>query len=91
MFPQVALSAYIALSSQDLYSFYTLCGRIFPSISPLQDQLLGGLIQWLPPGMMNTAALVLGLNALRLAEAEADKSFVPPPGAKVYEAKWTGR
>ncbi len=91
MFPQVAVGAYIALSNQDLYSFYTLCGRLYPAISPAYDQMLGGLIQWIPPGMMNTAALIIGLNSLRLAEAEADKHFVPPPGAKVYEAKWTGR
>jgi putative membrane protein len=91
MFPQIAISSYIALTSQDLYSFYTLCGRLFPSISPGYDQMLGGMIQWIPPGMMNTAALIIGLNSLRLADIEAEKTFVPPPGAKVYEAKWTGR
>jgi putative membrane protein len=91
MFPQIAVSSYIALTSQDLYSFYTLCGRIFPDISPSYDQMLGGMIQWIPPGMMNTAALIIGLNSLRLSDIEAEKTFVPPPGAKIYEAKWTGR
>jgi putative membrane protein len=91
MFPQIAVSSTIALSTQDLYPFYSICGRLFPSISAGYDQMLGGIIQWIPPGMMNTAALIISLNALRLAEAEADKNFVPPPGAKIYEAKWTGR
>jgi putative membrane protein len=91
MFPQIAVSAYIALTSADLYSFYTLCGRIFPSISPSYDQMLGGMIQWIPPGMMNTAALIISLNALRLSDAAAEKDFVVPPGARVFEAKWTGR
>jgi putative membrane protein len=91
MFPQIAISSYIALTPRDLYSFYTLCGRIFPNISPAYDQLLGGMIQWIPPGMMNTAALLISLNALRLSDVEAEKTFVIPPGAKVYEAKWTGR
>ncbi|HVE20574.1 MAG TPA: cytochrome c oxidase assembly protein [Acidocella sp.] len=91
MFPQIAISSYIALTSRDLYSFYTLCGRLFPNISPAYDQMLGGLIQWIPPGMMNTAALIIGLNALRLADQKAEQDFVPPPGAKVYDAKWTGR
>jgi putative membrane protein len=91
MFPQIAVSSYIALTSRDLYSFYTLCGRLFPTISPAYDQMLGGLIQWIPPGMMNTAALIIGLNALRLADQKAEQDFVPPPGAKIYEAKWTGR
>lgn len=91
MFPQTAISSSIALSNTDLYPFYSICGRLFPSISASYDQMLGGLIQWIPPGMMNTAALLLALNAVRLAEVEADKNFVPPPGAKIYEAKWTGR
>ena len=91
MFPQIAISSYIALTTQDLYSFYTLCGRIFPAMSPAYDQMLGGMIQWIPPGMMNTAALMLALNAMRLSDAETDKSFSAPVGAKVYEAKWTGR
>ena len=91
MFPQIAVSSSIALSNQDIYSFYSICGRIFPGISAHYDQVLGGLIQWIPPGMMNTAALLISLNALRLVEEEADKNFVPPPGAKIYEAKWTGR
>lgn len=91
MFPQIAIASTIALSSQDFYPFYAICGRLFPGISASYDQLLGGIIQWIPPGMMNTAALLISLNALRLAEAKADKEFVIPPGAKVYEAKWTGR
>jgi putative membrane protein len=91
MFPQIGVSAYIALTDRDLYSFYTLCGRLFPSISPAYDQMLGGMIQWIPPGMMNTAALIISLNALRLADVAAEKEFVAPPGAKVFEAKWTGR
>jgi putative membrane protein len=91
MFPQIGISAYIALTSVDLYSFYTLCGRIFPAISPSYDQMLGGMIQWIPPGMMNTAALIISLNALRLSDIAAEKDFVIPPGARVFEAKWTGR
>ena len=91
MFPQIAVASYIALTSQDLYAFYTLCGRIFPNISPAYDQMLGGMIQWIPPGMMNTAALIISLNALRISDLKAEKTFVPPPGAKIYEAKWTGR
>jgi putative membrane protein len=90
MFPQIAISSYIALTSQDLYAFYTICGRIYPSISPAYDQMLGGLIQWIPPGMMNTAALIISLNALRLSDNKAAETYVPPAGARVFEAKWTG-
>ncbi|HQT65400.1 MAG: hypothetical protein B7Z75_09625 [Acidocella sp. 20-57-95] len=91
MFPQIAVSAYIALTSTDLYSFYTLCGRLFPSISPAYDQMLGGLIQWIPPGMMNTAALIISLNALRLSDIKTQKTVIIPPGAKIYKATWLGQ
>ncbi|MDE2239284.1 MAG: cytochrome c oxidase assembly protein [Rhodospirillales bacterium] len=91
MFPQIAIGAYIALTTKDLFSFYELCGRLFPGISSAKDQLFGGLIQWIPPGMMNVAALIITLNALRLAEIEEDKTLVPPKGAKIYQATWTGR
>ncbi len=91
MFPQMPVSAYIALTSRDLYMVYTVCGRLFPLMSAQYDQLLGGIIQWIPAGAMNTAALLVSLNALRHSEEAADREFVPPPGAKVYEAKWTGR
>jgi putative membrane protein len=90
MFPQMPISAYIALCGRDLYAFYTLCGRLFPGMSPQYDQLLGGIIQWIPPGMMNTAALVICLVALRREEDAAPPPPIPE-GAKVYEAKWTGR
>jgi len=90
MFPQMPISAYIALTTRDLYSFYTLCGRIFPGVSPQYDQLLGGIIQWIPPGMMNTAALVICLVWLRREEDAAPPAPVPE-GAKVYAASWTGR
>jgi putative membrane protein len=91
MFPQIAVSSYIALTTTNLYAFYTLCGRIFPAMSPAYDQMLGGMIQWIPPGMMNTAVLILALNSLRLSDVAAEKDRIIPAGAKVYEAKWTGR
>lgn len=91
MFPQIAVGAYIALTSRDLYSFYALCGRLFPSISPATDQLFGGMILWIPPGMMSVISLVVILNALRIAEEKAAQAMPVPPGAKIHEAKWTGR
>ncbi|WP_234730779.1 cytochrome c oxidase assembly protein [Acidocella facilis] len=91
MFPQIAIGAYIALTGRDLFSFYELCGRLFPTISSAHDQMLGGIIEWIPSGMMNVAALIITLNALRLAEMQLDATIEAPKGAKIYEAKWTGR
>jgi len=92
MFPQIAISSYIALTPSSLYAFYTLCGRLFPGMSPAYDQMLGGMIQWIPPGMMNTVAVIISLNALRLSDIAKEKDAPPiPPGTRVFEAKWTGR
>ena len=73
MFPQILIGAIIALSRRDLYTFYEWCGRIYPSIGPLDDQNYGGLIVWIPPAMMSVVSLLLVLNALRLNEERAER------------------
>lgn len=85
MFPQIAIGAVIALSTRDLYAFYTWCGRLYPSVGPLDDQNYGGLIVWIPPAMMSVVALILVLNALRLNEERQSD------GQPVMAAPWTGR
>jgi putative membrane protein len=86
MFPQILIGAIIAFAEHDLYSFYAWCGRIYPSIGPLDDQNYGGLIVWIPPAMMSVIALLLVLNALRLNEERQSvgKEHLMP-------APWTGR
>lgn len=96
MFPQIALGAYITFSHHDLYPYYDLCGRIFPSISALYDQQIGGIIIWIPAGMMSATAFLLTLNHLRLEEERQDKlewkENPPDEGAFVIDASgWTGR
>jgi putative membrane protein len=71
MFPQILMGALITFSHHDLYAFYAWCGRIYPALGPLDDQAFGGLIVWIPPGMMSVVALLLVLNALRLNEEAA--------------------
>ncbi|OYY91856.1 MAG: hypothetical protein B7Y45_01565 [Sphingomonas sp. 28-66-16] len=86
MFPQIAIGAVIAFAHQDLYGFYTWCGRLYPSIGPLDDQNYGGLIVWIPPAMMSVVALLLVLNALRLndeRQSAGKEELMPAP--------WTGR
>lgn len=68
MFPQIILGSYIAFAGRDLYTFYHLCGRLFPSMGVLNDQHLGGLIVWIPASMMSSAAFMLVLNNLRRHE-----------------------
>ncbi|MDD2877970.1 MAG: cytochrome c oxidase assembly protein [Acidiphilium sp.] len=91
MFPQILVAATVALSATNFYDFYDLCGRLYPSISPSQDQLIGGMIEWIPPGLLNTAVLFVLLNAIRKNEETETRETPIPPGARVIEAKWTGR
>jgi len=66
--PQILIGAIIVFSRSDLYDFYHWCGRIYPGISPLTDQALGGLIIWIPSAMTSIMALLLVLNFARQNE-----------------------
>ena len=82
MFPQIALGAAITFSGSDLYPFYDLCGRLFPSIDALADQHIGGIVIWIPPAMMSVAAVLLVINAVRIHDetslpADRDAALKP--------------
>lgn len=64
MLPQAWYGAMITFMHQDLYAFYSWCGRFYPAIGPLQDQELGGLIIWFPGDMMSIFAVVVLLYRL---------------------------
>ncbi len=96
MFPQIALGAYITFGPSGLYRYYELCGRLLPAISAAYDQQIGGIVAWIPAGMMSAIGFITVLNALRLYE----ESLPPPeepedePGSTrivVYASSWTGR
>ncbi|HQT78905.1 MAG: hypothetical protein B7Z80_21720 [Rhodospirillales bacterium 20-64-7] len=59
IFPQIAVGTLLGLARTDLYPSFALCGRLWSGISPLADQQLGGLILWIPAGMMSAFAAVL--------------------------------
>lgn len=92
IFPQIAIGAWIALSSQDLYPFYSLCGRIYPGLGAHYDQTVGGLIVWIPPAMMGVLGVVMVLNMLRKAEEkeERDGSERQAGGVVINASQWTG-
>ena len=95
MFPQIAIGAYIAFSPVGLYRYYNLCGRIFPSITAATDQHTGGIIVWIPAGMMSAIGFMTVLNALRLYEDSLPE--IPEEdddeGTRIVlnSSAWTGR
>jgi putative membrane protein len=90
MFPQIALGAAITFSQRDFYPYYDLCGRLFPSISALNDQHIGGIVIWIPPAMMSAIAVLLAINALRLHEDAASEDGDGAALAALSKS-WTGR
>ncbi len=92
MFPQIAGGALITFYPGDLYSFYDLCGRIYPDMGARYDQVIGGLISWIPPGMMSVLALVLVLNMLRRFEERTTADEPDPDDTRpiINASQWTG-
>jgi putative membrane protein len=91
MFPQIVLGASITFAGFDLYSFYNLCGRLYPSIGALADQQLGGVVIWIPPAMMSVVALLVVLNALRRREDTTIEDSHDTRTLAIDASRWTGR
>lgn len=73
--PQILVGALIAFTNRDIYPVYNICGRILP-ISAIADQHYGGLILWIPTGMMSVIAFLLILNNLRLNEERMENERI---------------
>lgn len=66
--PQILIGAYIAMSSRDLFDVYAVCGRAW-AIAPRTDQLLGGIVTWIPASMMHGVAAVILIARWMRADA----------------------
>jgi len=91
MFPQIVLGAAITFSQSDLYPYYDLCGRLFPSISALNDQHIGGIVIWIPPAMMSAIAVLVVINALRLDEEATSEANGDGAALAALAKSWIGR
>ena len=91
MFPQILLGAIITFTQRDLYPYYELCGRLYPSISALYDQHVGGIILWIPPSMMSILAVLLAINALRIHEDSITETDEDASSLATLSKSWTGR
>ncbi len=74
--PQIVLGAYIALTTQPLYSIYAVCGRAW-AISPMLDQQLGGLLTWIPAAMMSAVGGIVVLHHVLAEDRQADAAQAP--------------
>jgi len=58
MISQIMLGSYLTLKGQVLYPVYDQIGRV-GAASALADEMLGGVVVWIPSSMMAVAAMVL--------------------------------
>lgn len=93
VFPQILVGSYLTFTTTDLYPFYDLCGRLYPSIDAVLDQHLGGLLVWIPASMMSAIAFMLTLNHLRLREDARPVAAMTAEERRISElsSRWTGR
>ncbi len=59
--PQMILGAIIVFTRGMMYDVYEVCGRAWP-MPPETDQLLGGLLTWIPPAMMSIFGILIILR-----------------------------
>ncbi|WP_323016703.1 cytochrome c oxidase assembly protein [Castellaniella sp.] len=80
MVPQMVAGAVIAFTGYDLYPIFDLCGRALPGFSALDDQVIGGLIMWVPAGLIETFGLLYALGTLMRLSS---RGRLPPPKRRV--------
>jgi putative membrane protein len=69
--PMTVVAAMITGAERVLYPFYETAPRLF-DLTPLADQRLGGVIMWVPSGLIPLAAFTVVF--FRWAAAEADET-----------------
>jgi putative membrane protein len=70
----MAAGVVIAFAGQPIYTYYTTVPRLW-GISVMQDQMIGGVIMWIPGSMMFILAALILIS--RLVQAEAEKEPLP--------------
>jgi len=57
--PMVVVSIFITMADSVLYPYYAAAPRVWAALTPHADQHLGGLIMWIPGGMIFLLALTV--------------------------------
>jgi putative membrane protein len=78
--PMVMVAIFISMADSLLYPYYGAAPRIWPQLTPHADQHLGGLIMWIPGGMVFLVAL--SVVFFRWQSAGGDDLAVPLAGAR---------
>jgi putative membrane protein len=78
--PMVMVSIFITMAESVLYPYYVAAPRVWEALTPHADQHLGGLIMWIPGGMV--FLLAISVVFFRWQVAGGDDTTVAPAGAR---------
>jgi putative membrane protein len=73
--PMVMVAIFIAMADKVLYPFYATAPRIWEQVTPHADQHLGGLIMWIPGGLV--FLITISVVFFRWQAAGADDAALP--------------
>lgn len=94
-FPEMLIGAQLTFTTESLYTYYDLCGRLFPETGALMDQHLGGLVVWIPSAMLSSVAFLTIVNNFRLQEDREgggnNRQDIEIGGVRFSSSSWTGR
>jgi len=77
--PMVVVSIFITMAGSVLYPYYAAAPRVWQTLTPQADQHLGGLIMWIPGGLVFLIAL--SVVFFRWQAAGGDDAAAAPLGA----------
>jgi cytochrome c oxidase assembly factor CtaG len=77
------VAAFVTNADRPLYPWYAAAPWLF-GLSPLADQQIGGVIMWVPAGLIPLVAFTVVF--FRWASAEPDESDGGDPGERVMPA-----
>jgi putative membrane protein len=78
--PMVVVAIFISMADGILYPYYVAAPRIWEALTPRADQHLGGLIMWIPGGLVFLIAL--SVVFFRWQAAGGDDVAVAPTEAR---------
>ena len=78
--PMVMVAIFIAMAETLLYPFYATAPRVWPPLTPHADQHLGGLIMWIPGGLV--FLVTISVVFFRWQAAGADDVALPAVEAR---------
>jgi putative membrane protein len=77
--PMVVVSIFITMAGSVLYPYYATAPRVWEALTPHTDQHLGGLIMWIPGGLVFLIAI--SVVFFRWQAAGGQDGAIAPLGA----------